>query len=552
MTWRMGMAALLTAVLLAGPAAAREAGEAMAVIIGNKSYKPGVPAVDFAHSDADAMNKWVVEVLGYRAEDVIDLRDATKTELETWFGHQTNPRGKLAKWLRQGGEVVVYYSGHGIPGPQDHRAYLLPSDADPDTAEINGYPLEVLVANLAQLQARSVTVFLDACFSGQTAAGSPLARDTRAFGLKPNPTKVMGNVTVLSAASGSQAASSDKDAGHGLFTEYLLRAVYGEADKSRWGNGDGKVTLDEVKKYLDEEMTYRASRVLSREQTADLAGDAGRVVVAWAPGKAPVRPGGGQRVDFPPGKVFRDCADCPEMVVVPAGSFTMGSPATEPGRSDAEGPQHRVTIAKPFAVGKYEVTQAEWQAVMGNSPSRFKGDRHPVEQVSWDDAQEFIRRLNAKVRSATRVSTGGDGPYRLLTEAEWEYVARAGTATPFSTGQTITTDQANFEGNGTYNGSAKGTYRQQTVSVGSFQANAFGLHDMHGNVWEWVEDCWHDNYTGAPENGSAWTTGECKYRVLRGGSWVDDPRHLRSARRSLYEPVIRNYDAFGFRLARTF
>ncbi len=550
MAWRTGMAVLLAAVLLAVPAAAREQGEGIAVIIGNKTYRAGVPAVDFAHNDADAMKRWVVEVLGYRADDVIDLRDAGKADLEATFGNHASFQGKLYKYIRPGrSEVVVFYSGHGLPGPKDGRSYLLPSDTDPDNAELNGYPLDVLIGNLEKLPAKSVTVFLDACFSGLTSSG-PLARNTSAFGLRAKPVTAGGNITVLSAASAAQAANWDTQAQHGLFTEYLLRAVYGEADKSHWGNGDGKVTLDEVKAYLDSEMTYRASRVLSREQTADLAGDAGRVVVAWTPGKAPVRPGGGQRADFPPGKVFRDCADCPDMVVVPAGSFTMGSPDNEPERDKYEGPQHRVTIAKPFAVARYEVTQAEWQAVMGNNPSYFKGDRNPVEQVSWEDAQEFIRRLNAKVRSGTKVSTGGDGTYRLLTEAEWEYVARAGTATPFSTGQTITTDQANFNGNGTYNGSAKGTYRKQTVSVGSFQASGFGLYDLHGNVAEWVEDCWHDNYSGAPDNGAAWTTGGCELRVLRGGSWVYGPATLRSANR--YGSSRSRYVGYGFRVARTF
>ena len=185
---------------------------------------------------------------------------------------------------------------------------------------------------------------------------------------------------------------------------------------------------------------------------------------------------------FKSGDVFKDCADCPEMVVIPAGSFMMGSPASEPERSEDEGPQHRVVIRQQFAVGKYEVTQAEWRSVMGTNPSRFKGSRKPVEQVNSNDAQAFAAKLSAK--------TGKQ--YRLLSEAEWEYAARAGTATPFHTGNRITTGQANFDGDYTYNGSSKGQDRQSTVAVGSFPSNAFGLHDMHGNVWEWVADCWNE------------------------------------------------------------
>jgi formylglycine-generating enzyme required for sulfatase activity len=224
------------------------------------------------------------------------------------------------------------------------------------------------------------------------------------------------------------------------------------------------------------------------------------------------------------------------MVVVPAGSFMMGSPASEAGRLDDEGPQHRVTVAKPFAVGKFEVTVAEWDACVAGGGCNHKPSdqgwgrgRRPVINVSWQDAKGYVAWLSRK--------TGRT--YRLLSEAEWEYAARAGTTTPFSTGATISTDQANFGGNG---GSAK--------EVGSFKANAFGLHDMHGNVWEWVEDCWNGSYSGAPTDGSVWTSGDCTSRVLRGGSWYGNPRLLRSANRDRFTTDFRNY-GFGFRVGRT-
>ncbi|GEM_PF-4342780 len=280
---------LLAALLSAIPAHARDAGDGIAVIIGNKTYRNGVAAVEYAHNDADAMKKWVVEVLGYRPEDVIDLRDAGKADLETTFGNQTNPQGKLYRWVRPGrSEVVVFYSGHGIPGPRDGRGYLLPADADPNAVELSGYPLDVLEANLQKLPAKSVTVFLDACFSGRSPGGDLVKASS--IGLRANPMKGGGGVAVLSAAKSSQMANWDVEARHGLFTEYLLRALYGEADKPRWGNSDGKVTLAEVKKFLDDEMTYRASRTSSRDQTPDLSGDPGRVVAAWTQGRPPTRP----------------------------------------------------------------------------------------------------------------------------------------------------------------------------------------------------------------------------------------------------------------------
>lgn len=248
---------------------------------------------------------------------------------------------------------------------------------------------------------------------------------------------------------------------------------------------------------------------------------------------------------FPAGKKFRDCEDaaCPMMVVIPAGTFLMGSPDSEPERSSAEGPQHRVSVAK-FAMGQFEVTQGQWKALMGNNPSHFSacGDECPVDNVSWDMAQEYVKKLSAK--------TGQK--YRLPSEAEWEYAARAGTRTPFHTGETITTGQANFDGNYTYNGSAKGEYRQKTMQGDSFKANDFGLNHMHGNVWEWVQDCWHENYENAPINGESWETN-CNdtRRVLRGGSWDYDPRFLRSALRNGVTPDYRYYSS-GFRIARTF
>jgi formylglycine-generating enzyme required for sulfatase activity len=231
---------------------------------------------------------------------------------------------------------------------------------------------------------------------------------------------------------------------------------------------------------------------------------------------------------------FRECDVCPEMVVVPAGSFVMGSPPNEVGRFEREGPQHRVAIARPFAVGKYEVTFAEWDACVTAGGCKHRAGhwqdrgRRPAIDVSWNHTQEYIAWLSRKTGKT----------YRLLSEAEWEYAARAGTTTPYWTGQTIAKSQANFD-------NPKGT-----IDVGSFPANPFGLHDMHGNVWEWVQDCWNDSYKGAPSDGSAWVTGDCRSRMVRGGTWFYHPHGLRSAIRGWNWPVSRGSFG-GFRLART-
>jgi eukaryotic-like serine/threonine-protein kinase len=226
-----------------------------------------------------------------------------------------------------------------------------------------------------------------------------------------------------------------------------------------------------------------------------------------------------------------------DMVAIPGGSFVMGSPDTEAGRSNNEGPLRTVNIS-PFFMGRYEVTQEQYQAVMGNNPSYFKGAKRPVEKVSWDEAVEFCRKLSQKTGHA----------YCLPSEAEWEYACRAGTTTPFDFGDTIAPDLVNYDGNNPYAWAPKGIYRQQTTDVGSFPPNSFGLYDMHGNVWEWCSDRWHDNYNGAPTNGSAWETGTSEYRVHRGGSWSDDAVYCRSAYRFRYSAGLR-IRYFGFRVA---
>jgi formylglycine-generating enzyme required for sulfatase activity len=238
-----------------------------------------------------------------------------------------------------------------------------------------------------------------------------------------------------------------------------------------------------------------------------------------------------------------------EMVAIPGGSLTMGSPVGEKGRRIDEGPQREVQVA-PFLMGKYPVTQAQWKAIaalpkveidLDSDPAKFEGDNLPVDQVSWNHAMEFCHRL----------SQVSGREYRLPSEAEWEYACRAGTTTPFHFGPTIISDLANYRGDLVYGAEPKGSFRETTTDVGSFPANAYGLYDVHGNVWEWCLDGWHDSYDNAPLDGSAWTEGgEAAIRVLRGGSWKNDPGWCRSAVRTRHS---RNhfYDYSGFRVVCT-
>ena len=271
------------------------------------------------------------------------------------------------------------------------------------------------------------------------------------------------------------------------------------------------------------------------------------------------------REHLEPGAVFQDAPFGPEMVVVPAGDFWMGSPdgsggdqgdAGEPEASYNEGPRHLVTIARPFAVGRFAVTfeewdwaqaHPEWHRHSGLEPRRpddrkWGRGRHPVIDVSWEDAQAYCRWLAAV--------TGK--PYRLPSEAEWEYCCRAGTETPFWWGASISTGQANYEGNFTYAGGREGEYRRRTVLIDSLEANPWGLYQVHGNVWEWCEDVWHDSYAGTPpDDGSPWLQdSDASRRMTRGGAWVSYPQNLRSASRIGFTTDDRN-DILGFRVART-
>jgi formylglycine-generating enzyme required for sulfatase activity len=231
------------------------------------------------------------------------------------------------------------------------------------------------------------------------------------------------------------------------------------------------------------------------------------------------------------GQTFRDCAECPEMVVLPAGSFDMGSNDDWKKRPNegvaSEKPVHGVSVPT-FSIGKFEVTQAQWQAVMGSNPSMFKGcDDCPVEVINWEDVQGFLQKLNAKTGKR----------YRLPSEAEWEYACRAGGRHTYCGNMDI--DAVAWVG---HNSGGK------THPVGRKQANAFGVYDMTGNVYEFTGDCYNENYKGAPTNGSAWTNAECEVRMIRGGFWNNEPRFARSTFRSVDTPPGR-HAGLGFRVA---
>ena len=270
-----------------------------------------------------------------------------------------------------------------------------------------------------------------------------------------------------------------------------------------------------------------------------------------------IRPGSGER--------FRDCAECPEMVVVPAGSFMMGSPPDEPEREAAREEQVRVSIGRPFAVGAYSVTRGEFSAFVQDtgykvdpgcwfwtgttweeraetswrSPGFNQDDRHPVLCVDLKAAKEYVGWLSTRTGKA----------YRLPSETEREYVARAGTTRPFWWGSPISTDMANFDGRHRYADGPTGVWRETTMRVDSFRSNAWGLYNVHGNVWDWTDDCWNESNAGNPGDGTVRLTGDCTWRVARGGAWNYAPTYLRAAYRYWNLPNNRS-SVQGIRVVR--
>ena len=255
----------------------------IALIVGNKNYKDGVPPVDYAHNDAAAFKRYVLDILGFRERNIIYLRDATKANLDSALGTHNNVEGEVQSFVREGkSDVIVYYSGHGVPGVKTKRGLLLPTDATSNNAELVGYPIDQLYKNLSKIGAKSVTVFLEACFSGGSEGGMLIKNASPVFTRIEAPKSNLG-VTILSATSKAQLASWDTKTKHGMFTNYLLQGLYGEADQGEEGNKDGKVSLLEIKEWLNEEMTYNVKRQYKRRQVATVIGKDKLILASVSP-----------------------------------------------------------------------------------------------------------------------------------------------------------------------------------------------------------------------------------------------------------------------------
>jgi len=423
-------------------------------------------------------------------------------------------------------------SGHGIEAAGQARFCTL--NTNEDNFLTTTIPINEIFTIFEKSKASFKLMLVDACrdnpFLSRNVAG------TSALQTLADPPK---GVTLFQSSASGERSYEDANLQRGIFTHYFVEGLQGKA-----ANKEGEVTLLGLVSYTMDNTRRRVLDQYRQKQVPYLRGEMtdfvlakGAVVVPPRPAPAPTATRAGERmvieirdVDY----AFRWC---------PAGKFLMGSPESEKDRNSDE-TQHQVTLTRGFWMLETQVTQLMWESVMGSNPSKFKGLNFPVENVSWNDSQEYIEKLNALLEGTPGVPAGFK--FSLPTEAQWEYACRAGTTTPFNFGSTLNGDKANCDGNNPYGTSTKGKYLQQTTAVGSYPANAWGLYDMHGNVREWCQD-WYENYaSGVVTDPMGASTGSI--RVLRGGSWDSSAEHCRSAFRISSGPSSRG-NRIGLRLS---
>ncbi|MEF8734005.1 MAG: SUMF1/EgtB/PvdO family nonheme iron enzyme [Candidatus Accumulibacter meliphilus] len=557
---------LLLAVLLALPAHAKR----VALVVGNVSYSGDEGRLDNAGNDARAVAALLIDQLGFELVDGKALIDLDRERFDAAIE-------RLREQARGAELALFYYAGHGVGGVGNNSGttdtWLQPigarlaSDADVRHRTLS---LSWLADKLSDSGAAARVLIIDAC------RNHPLYR-SRGSGERGLTRITPPSGTLIAYAAAPGQTSKDQHPAkraHGLYTGELLDhlATPGLDLKRMFDRvGEGVNRLNPKQLPVKDDLGLYREIILVPVAVAD-RGEKLSQKLGDADAQAPK----------PPGTVFRDCPACPEMVVIRAGEFSMGSPASEEGRGKDEGPQHQVRIGKAFALGRKELTVGEfgrfvqasgyrtsaekdtgkgcyawdkgdgkwdWRAGRKwSEPGYAQGEQQPVACVSWDDARAYVQWLAKET---------GQG-YRLPSEAEWEYAARAGgkTARPWGDNPKDACSHANVADNTTYEGTSWEPKHDCSdgywfpAPVASYQANRFGLYDMIGNVWEWVQDCYQDSYTGAPADGSAREGGKCEARVLRGGSWTHSPQFARSAYRIWVAPASRGDDS-GFRLART-
>ena len=551
-------------------ATSAQAGKRVALVIGNSAYKHTPVLANPKHDAADMVK--TLRQLGFQ---VVDGRDLNKTDMDRTIL-------RFAEKLTGATLGAFFYAGHGLQ--VNGINYLVPIDAKLSTA----YALEFEMVRLDKVQrvmegaTQTNIIFLDACRDNPLARNLARALGARSISIGRGLAHVEAGLgTLISYATQPDAVAFDGKGRNSPYTaalkrhlltpgedltsvliavrndvltatnrrqvpwdQHALRAklyLRGRPGPARIPGAGDLARQARITQQIARARSIQELDILLRLEPSRAAEIEARKLALLQEARhrdplATLVPGSGRsaRDRLADGSV---CPYCPEMVVVPAGSFQMGS---NKGDED-EKPVHTVKIGRPFAVGKFEVTFAEWDACVVAGGCAHKPDdqgwgrgRRPVISVSWDDVQHYVAWLSKKTGKA----------YRLLSEAEWEYAARARTTTRYAFGDRISKRQAQFSERQILSAG-------NTLKVGSFQPNAFGLYDMHGNAWEWVTDCWNKSYSGAPTDGAAWTKGNCSLRVLRGGAWSIDARSLRSADRDKSWMADSRGRDIGFRIART-
>ena len=539
---RLCLAAAACAAPLLAALPAQAADGAVALLIGNGAYENTLP-LPTPSKDVDALEALLVDI-GF---DVTVVKDATSTEMRSAlrdFGQQA----------RDAEKALFYYSGHGLE--IDGENYLIPTDAvllRETDARREAVELNAVIVNASRASDLSV-VIVDAARRNEF----PVFRRIDPRGFKPAQPQAR-QVVAFSTEPGVMAPDVDAE-----FSPYAW-ALAEALTQRPWANVRELFNgLDtRTNQYIaDNTATEGAPGApppmqMPTARFGDLSESSGRLI------KEPEEPS--EAVGLEPFRRFRDCEVCPVMIAIPDGVFTIGSPPDEPGRQNNEGPQRQVSIQQ-FAMGAAEITREQFAAfvkatkydpgafcrteIVGEfatrpgrswrSPEFPQNKYEPVVCVSWEDAQAYVKWLNQLAPNAN---------YRLPSEAEWEYAARAGADTPFNVGERLTDKQANFNASQPFNDSPAGRFRRRTINVGMFEPNGWGLYDTHGNVWEWTQDCWNVGYAPEVDNGAARTRGDCNGAPIRGGSWYDTANVLRSANRARLDRQHRSNDV-GFRVAR--
>ncbi|MBP1682157.1 MAG: caspase-domain protein [Proteobacteria bacterium] len=489
----------------------------IALVIGNGAYRsqplPNPPL------DAKAMSA-ALQKLGFETTSLVDADRLTMVRgLE-------NFRGKL-----KGANVaLVYFAGHGIQ--MEGQNYLIPVDADmehEDSVKYNTVSQQNVLDELERGGTPIKIVILDAC------RNNPFERGRGNSGGLAAASNAAQGTLIAYATSPGRVALDGRAGENGLYTTHLLRALQTPGLGIEEVFKATRVSVAEASRgrQIPWETTSLTGNLTLLPGTPSTQHEASVATASLAVAGAARSAGRSATV----GSVFRDCPRCPEMSIVPAGRFVIGSPVSESERQAGEGPQKSVTIARPLAVGRFEVTFEEWEAcLLDGGCDRWPNDRgwgrgrRPVIDVSWEDAQRYVGWLSRKTQRS----------YRLLSEAEWEYAARAGTTSARPWGDALGARQAVCRDCAT---PGKGTQE-----AGTTPANAWQLHDMLGNVWEWTADCQNSGPASIPDNGSANALGDCSRRAIRGGSWDSAAKAVRSATRAFY-PLSRREDNIGFRVA---